>query len=168
MEPIVSKAALGTSPNIDSPTTYSTPPTTMLMNCVGVLAFGTIANSAVGALTGLFGSLIWQHERRVAQAILLIGGLQPGPILERHWRFHRLLDGQRLGLRSLFPNRHLHRPGRNSRFLLLRVAHVLAHWLLLSSFNLTKPGPCACRKTGHLESLCEPHSIPIALQPSHA
>jgi len=50
----------------------------MLMNCVGVLAFGTIANSAVGALTGLFGSLIWQHERRVAQAILLIGGLAGG------------------------------------------------------------------------------------------
>jgi hypothetical protein len=50
----------------------------MAINCVGVLAFGTIANSIVGALTGLLGSLIWQHDRRVAQMVVVIGGLAGG------------------------------------------------------------------------------------------
>ncbi|PLW09395.1 hypothetical protein PCASD_22925 [Puccinia coronata f. sp. avenae] len=78
MEPtLISKAALASSPNLSSPTIYPAP-STMLMNFVVVLAFGTMANSAIGALTGLFGSLIWQHDRRVAQIIMSIGGLAGG------------------------------------------------------------------------------------------
>ncbi|OAV89116.1 hypothetical protein PTTG_28791 [Puccinia triticina 1-1 BBBD Race 1] len=67
----------GTTRNLPGPTTSSAP-MTIVINCVGALAVGTIANSVVGALTGLLGSLIWQHDRRVAQIIVLIGGLAGG------------------------------------------------------------------------------------------
>ncbi|KAA1077163.1 hypothetical protein PGT21_007294 [Puccinia graminis f. sp. tritici] len=77
MQPTVSKADLEISSNLRGPTT-SPAPMTKVINCVGVLAFGTIANSIVGALTGLLGSLIWQHDRRVVQMIVIIGGLAGG------------------------------------------------------------------------------------------
>lgn len=50
----------------------------MVLHCIGVLTLGTIANSIIGALTGLLGSLIWQHESYVIKGIVLIGGLAGG------------------------------------------------------------------------------------------
>ncbi|MBW0485710.1 hypothetical protein O181_025425 [Austropuccinia psidii MF-1] len=43
-----------------------------------MVGLGTIANGMLGGLTGLLGSLIWRHEPRIVEVIILMGTLAGG------------------------------------------------------------------------------------------